>query len=93
MSRENRRKKITLTQEELDALVGIEVARYSVFQTDMFVCAIALALNAEYGFGRERNLRALERVLAIVDSMCDNPEALEHNKQLVHEKFGITTSK
>lgn len=90
MSRENRRKKITLTQEELDILIGMEVAKYSEFETEAYICAIAIALNELYGFGRERNLRALEGIFDLLSSIREEPDLLEMYKNTVNEKFGIT---
>ena len=91
MSRKDMRKKITLTQTELDILVAAEIAKYSEFQTELYITAITLALHDLYGFGRERNLRALEWIFTLMDGMCEYPELLRESKKEVEEKFKIST--
>ena len=90
MSRENKRKKITLTQGELETIVSLRVAEYSTFETEAYICAITIALNELYGFGRERNVRALEGIYDLLGSIREEPDLLNAYKDAVNKKFGIT---
>lgn len=90
MSRKDMRKKITLTQGELETIVGLRVAEYSAFETEAYICAITIALNELYGFGRERNVRALEGIYDLLGSIREEPDLLNAYKDAVNKKFGIT---
>lgn len=85
-------KKLTMTEEQLEAVVAMQLARYSEFQTEAFICVLSRSLNEEYGFGRERILRLLKRIYSGLEAIGDNPELLTENKAIIENKFGIKIS-
>lgn len=84
-----KQKKLTMTEEQLETVVGMKVARYSEFQTEAFICVLSRSLNEEYGFGRERILRLLKRIHSGLEAIGDNPELLTEHKAILENKFGI----
>ena len=82
-------KKLTMTEEQLEAVVAMQLARYSEFQTEAFICVLSRSLNEEYGFGRERILRLLKRIYIGLEAIGDNPELLTEHKAILENKFGI----
>ena len=84
-----KQKKLTMTEEQLETVVDMQVARYSEFQTEACICVLSCSLNEEYGFGRERILRLLKRIYGGLEAIGDNPELLTEHKTILENKFGI----
>lgn len=81
---------VSMTRQEMDDMIGEERINFAKFQTELFIYAISVGLHDLYGFGRERNLRALIYILMLVAGMCENEEMIEECKKEVYERFGIT---
>lgn len=89
MGRVERRKKLTMTEEELETVVNMEIARYSRFYDDAVFCALGVALHDTYGFGHDRILRLLKHIYTLLEGIGEHPQLLDELKRDFEKDLGF----